>query len=180
MSSSATNSGGYSAATVHLNLLRKAFAAYDTGMGELPLRHIRAALQQMAIFPTEETLFELVSKYHRPGKDGRVLAGLSFESFQLLVQALRSNQDARPASDAAIVEAFVALGGNKDRSGQVSTELLRHVVREEFALPIDIDRLIQEADLDGGGFIDFDEFSVMLRQQDRPWLPPGSKATKKK
>lgn len=176
----APQQGGSSAAAVHLNLLHKSFATYDNGSGELPLRHIRAALQQMAIFPTEETLFELVSKYHRPSKDGTVLAGLSFDNFHALVQALRTNEDARPASDAAIVEAFVALGGNKDRSGQVSTELLRHVARDEFALPIDIDRLIQEADLDGGGFIDFDEFSVMLRQQDRPWLPAGSKATKKK
>jgi len=166
------------AAAVNLNLLRKSFSTYDSGSGELPLRHIRAALQQMAIYPTEETLFELVSKYHKPTQDGKVTAGLSFENFQQLVQALRSNEDARPASDASIVEAFVALGGNKDRGGQVSTELLRHVVRDEFALPIDIDKLIQEADLDGGGFIDFDEFSVMLRQQDRPWLPPGSKPTK--
>ena len=166
-----------SAATTHLNLLHKAFSTYDGGSGELPLRHIRAALQQMAIYPTEETLFELVSKYHKPTKEGKVLQGIPFEQFQALVQALRSNEDARPASDAAIVEAFVALGGNKDRSGQVSTELLRHVVRDEFALPIDIDKLIQEADLDGGGTVDYDEFSVMLRQQDRPWLPPGSKPT---
>jgi calmodulin len=167
------------AAAVNLNLLHKAFSAFDSGSGELPLRHLRAALQQMAIYPSEETLFELVPRYNKPGKDGKVTAGLSFENFAALVHAQRSNEDARPASDAAIVEAFVALGGNKDRSGQVSTDLLRHVVRDEFALPIDIDRLIQEADLDGGGFIDFDEFSVMLRQQDRPWLPPGSQPTRR-
>lgn len=167
-----------SAATVNMNLLHKAFGAYDSGTGELPLRHIRAALQQMAIYPSEETLFELVSRFHRPGKDGKALAGLSFDNFAALVQAQRSTDDVRPASDTAIVEAFVALGGNKDRSGDVSTDLLRRVVRDEFALPIDIDRLIEEADLDGGGTVDFDEFSVMLRQQDRPWLPPGSKPTR--
>ena len=61
------------------------------------------------------------------------------------------------------LDAFIALGGNRDQSGVVSTEKLRTAVKCDFALPVDIDRLIRDADTDGSGFIDFEEFSAMLR-----------------
>ena len=49
------------------------------------------------------------------------------------------------AAHALAVDAFIALGGNMDKTGQVSTDKLRNVVKE-FGLTIDINRLIQETD----------------------------------
>lgn len=167
---------------VNQALLEKAFRTHAKH-GFLHLRHIRAALQQMALYPSEETLFELVHKYHKEGPDGKMPPGLSFTAFAALVTAQRCGEDAKPASDSAIVEAFVALGGNPNRTGDIRTDLLRHVIKEEFALPIDIDRLISEIDLDAGGTLDFEEVSVFLRQRHRSYLPPmsgGSKASAKK
>lgn len=60
------------------------------------------------------------------------------------------------------VDAFIALGGNADKTGQVSTDKLRHVVKE-FGLTIDINRLIAETDTDRSGFIDYNEFAVMMK-----------------
>ena len=60
------------------------------------------------------------------------------------------------------LDAFIALGGNADKTGQISTDKLRNVVKE-FDLTIDINRLIADTDTDRSGFIDYSEFSVMMK-----------------
>ncbi len=138
---------------------REAFAALDHGTGELPLRQIRAALQRLDIYPSEERLFEEISRADPAGS-----GFLTLESFISLSN--RCQEQTRPDTmDVTTVDAFVALGGNRDRSGTVSTERLRQAILEEFALPIDIDRLIKEADTDGSGFVDFEEFAAVLRSE---------------
>ena len=60
------------------------------------------------------------------------------------------------------VDAFIALGGNADKTGNVQAEKLRGIVKE-FGLTIDIDRLIREVDTDHSGLIDYQEFAVMMK-----------------
>merc|ERR1719424_2476725 len=55
------------------------------------------------------------------------------------------------------VDAFIALGGRSDKSGEISTEKLRAVIKD-FGLTIDIDRLIRDTDTDHSGLIDYEEF----------------------
>lgn len=50
------------------------------------------------------------------------------------------------------MDAFVALGGNADESGQISATKLRAIVRE-FQLTIDIEALIREVDADNSGCV---------------------------
>ena len=60
------------------------------------------------------------------------------------------------------VDAFIALGGNADKTGQISTERLRSIVKD-FGLTIDIAKLIQEYDTDRSGFVDYQEFAEMMK-----------------
>jgi Ca2+-binding EF-hand superfamily protein len=136
----------------------ESFCAFDSGSGELPLRSVRSALQRVAIYPSEEELFTLISR-HDPEGGG----SLSLQSFLAFVAEYRALASNAAVVDTATLDAFVALGGNRDQSGVVSTDRLRDAVRHDFALPIDIERLIREADTDGSGYIDFEEFSAMLR-----------------
>ena len=59
------------------------------------------------------------------------------------------------------MSAFVAMGGNSDRTGAIQTEKLTAAC-QEFGLTIDIDALIREVDDDGNGTVDFDEFTMMM------------------
>jgi Ca2+-binding EF-hand superfamily protein len=136
---------------------REAFCDLDGGSGDLPLRRLRAALQRLAVYPTEEDLFGLIAKHDPEGK-----GSLGLSAFLALIAEYRSLAASAPPADTGTLDAFVALGGNRDQSGVVSTERLRSIVRNDFALPIDIDRLIREADTDGSGFIDYEEFAAML------------------
>lgn len=49
------------------------------------------------------------------------------------------------SGEADTIEAFIALGGNRDKSGKISTERLAATIKE-FELNVDIDRLVKEVD----------------------------------
>eukprot|EP01065_Artemidia_motanka_P011379 TRINITY_DN16113_c0_g1_i1.p1 TRINITY_DN16113_c0_g1~~TRINITY_DN16113_c0_g1_i1.p1 ORF type:complete len:569 (+),score=135.42 TRINITY_DN16113_c0_g1_i1:42-1709(+) len=67
--------------------------------------------------------------------------------------------------DTDTVDAFIALGGRPNLSGDIATELVRNNINS-FDLKIDIDRMLSEADTDKSGFIDFGEFKNMFAEQE--------------
>merc|ERR1712216_951287 len=63
--------------------------------------------------------------------------------------------------DGDTVLAYVALGGNADKTGCISAKKLEATINQ-FGLTIDIKKLIEEADTDGSGEIEYDEFKQMF------------------
>ena len=69
------------------------------------------------------------------------------------------------------MDAFVAMGGNEDKSGKVyithifkvDADKLIDIIKNEFELTIDIENLIKEIDEDGSGEIEYDEFKALLK-----------------
>jgi calmodulin len=63
-----------------------------------------------------------------------------------------------------LIDAFVACGGNEDKTGCVEKETMVRIIKQDFGLTIDIEELIQKiiADTDGSGRIEYGEFSVLL------------------
>lgn len=49
------------------------------------------------------------------------------------------------------MDAFVAMGGNSDKSGTVDANKLIQIVKTDFKMTIDIERLINEMDRDKSG-----------------------------
>ena len=62
-------------------------------------------------------------------------------------------------------QAFQGLGGNADKTGSVCTSKLKEIC-EDFELSIKIDELLALYDRDNSGFIDYDEFALMLKDDD--------------
>lgn len=60
------------------------------------------------------------------------------------------------------VDAFVACGGNADKSGHVTREDLVRIIKSDFGLTIDIEELLDQLDTDGSGEVDYDEFKQLL------------------
>merc|ERR1719181_1004217 len=87
---------------------------------------------------------------------------IDFPEFLQVIQA-QKEKIAGQDDESDTLDAFIALGGNADKTGEVSTEKLRGIVKD-FGLTIDINRLIKETDTDGSGFIDYDEFKVMMAE----------------
>ncbi|KAI7839753.1 hypothetical protein COHA_006557 [Chlorella ohadii] len=77
-----------------------------------------------------------------------------------VIEAQKAQQVAR-GGEADTVAAFVALGGQPDKGGQVSVERLARTLAA-FDLRIDLDRLLAEMDVDANGSVSYDEFKALL------------------
>ena len=83
-------------------------------------------------------------------------------SYQKLLCSLKEEYAQKQiAKELDTIHAFASLGGHADCKGEVKSELLRRNVKD-FGLTIDIDRLIEEADADGSGLLDYEEFRDMF------------------
>jgi calmodulin len=60
------------------------------------------------------------------------------------------------------VDAFVAMGGNPDKTGNVEATKLIQIIKSDFKMTIDIERLINEMDRDKSGQISYQEFKNLL------------------
>ncbi len=69
----------------------------------------------------------------------------------------KQKKSLRLQKEADTLDAFVALGGEPDREGHVDANKLIAIIRDEFEMTIDIQKLIEEIDEDQGGKIEFDE-----------------------
>ncbi len=124
-----------------------------TGTPHPPVSPARAAMGQDL---EDEEIFDLIATVDADGS-----GQIDFPEFLTVIlnqKAATAGQD----DESDTVDAFIALGGNDDKTGQVSTDKLRGIIKD-FGLTIDIERLIRETDLDHSGFIDYDEFKTMMK-----------------
>ena len=64
------------------------------------------------------------------------------------------------------LDAYVALGGEPDKEGYIDAQELIRIIKHEFEMTIDIEKLIQDIDEDGSGQIEYDEFQSLLSGSD--------------
>ena len=101
-------------------------------------------LPAMGRNPTEDEIIEMIAEVDDDGS-----GTIEFNEFLQVIEnqkrlfALQTNEE-------QTVEAFVACGGNRDKSGTVKAEELINIVKE-FGLTIDIETLIEEIDTDKSG-----------------------------
>ncbi|EPR57396.1 EF hand domain-containing protein [Toxoplasma gondii TgCatPRC2] len=62
-----------------------------------------------------------------------------------------------------IVDAWIALGGGRDKSGQLDKNKLIQIVSEDFQMTIDIGQLLDHLDLNKDGRIDYKEFAELFK-----------------
>lgn len=60
------------------------------------------------------------------------------------------------------MEAFVACGGQPNGDGMVDVRKLVEIIKEQFEMTINIEKLLQEIDTDGSGVIEYYEFRALL------------------
>ena len=68
----------------------------------------------------------------------------------------------RGSDEDELLDAYVSMGGEADGGGCVDAKKLIDTIKNDFAMTIDIEKLIEEIDEDGSGEIEFDEFKALL------------------
>lgn len=140
-----------------IDACREAFLAFDKNTnGTIDVWELRKVLEAMGQQPTEEELFQMISEV-----DSQMRGAIDFADFLMVID----NQKDRAAQyddDSDMIDAFVACGGNTDKSGHVKRDVLIKIVKEDFGLTIDIEEIINKLDVDGSGEIEFEEFKAIL------------------
>ena len=135
---------------------RTAFAEFDKdNSGAIDRYELKATLESMGQNPTDEELFDMIAAV-----DDDNSGEIDFSEFLQVMLAQKTTQEGEDEEQDTL-DAFIALGGSRDKTGEISTEKLRSVIKD-FGLMIDIERLIKEVDTDESGFVDFREFRAMM------------------
>ena len=60
----------------------------------------------------------------------------------------------------------MAMGGKDNGDGSIDAQKLIRIIKDEFEMTIDIEKLIEDIDEDGSGEIEYDEFRNLLSYSD--------------
>lgn len=135
-------------------------------MGAIKLNDFKLALERIQYYPGEYELNKMISELD----DGNT-GFIQFNQFLKVYHKFKmANSD---EDDQDTIDAFVAMGGisyyyivipgKDDKDGHVNAEELIRIVKKEFEMSIDIEKLIQEVDEDQSGVIEFGEFKQLLK-----------------
>lgn len=117
---------------------------------------LRLALEAMGRTPSDGDVEALMEELDAEGT-GR----LEFAEFLRALQ-IQKRKERNKEAENDLVHAFVAMGGNADRTGFINAESLRKVIKDDFGLTIKIDELLDDLDSSSDGFVNFDEFQLLL------------------
>ena len=133
-----------------------AFEKFDVDHSDcIDAWELKEAMKSLGQNPTDEEVFGLLAQVDTDGS-----GNIDFQEFLQVIEKQRDSQG-DTGEDWDMVSAFVALGGNADKSGEIDIDKLRDMINK-FELTIDIEGLIEETDKDGSGLIDYGEFKAML------------------
>ena len=135
---------------------QRVFANLDLdNTGSIDKDDLETAFRDVAINCSKEQIVKMINDI-----DGTNKNTIDYNDFLRLIAHYRATQNYNDEND--FIDAFVAMGGNPDMSGKVDADKLIEVIKEEFGMTIDIERLIKEIDQDGSGEIEYDEFKTLL------------------
>jgi Ca2+-binding EF-hand superfamily protein len=136
--------------------IREAFDLFDTdGSGTIDIKELKVAMRALGFEPKKE---ELKRMYLEVDKSGT--GKIDFNEFLELMTKKMSEKDSREE----IIKAFKLF--DDDEKGAISFKNLKRVAKElgENLTDEEIQEMIDEADRDGNGVIDQDEFLRIMKK----------------
>ena len=133
---------------------REAFDNFDKDHnGSISLKELGSMMKSLGQAPTDQDLREIISEVDLDGN-----GNIDFNEFITIMQ--KRTRDSDPEEE--IISAFRVF--DKDGNGTLSTKELRHVMTTigDKLTDEEVDQMIEEADVDGDGVINYEEFVRMM------------------
>jgi len=135
---------------------RSFFNSFDRAKsGTINGWELQIALEAMGQNPQEDDIRSIMAQLGAE-KTGT----LDFTQFLKAIQ-LQREFDKRNDNESDFLSAFVAMGGGADRSGVVSSERLRRVIKDDFNLTFKIE-LLEDLDTEQDGVLNYQEFKQLF------------------
>jgi calmodulin len=130
--------------------------------------------KQGTIFTSElKYLFEAMNEYHPKETFAKLQSWVEetsgakkidlimvFRAFCRLKQMSLSNEEEE--FDVDILNTFVAMGGNSDKSGFIKKQKLVEIIKVQFGLTIDMEQMFDEAGIETDGDLEFNDFVMLM------------------
>lgn len=138
----------------------EAFSAFDKdSSGYIDANELRIVLEMMGQKTTEEEIFRMIAE-----ADSENTGKITYAQFKRVIAEQKKNQSLTNEEDT--LDAFVSLGGEPNGDGFIDAQKLIKIIRDDFEMTIDIEKLINDIDEDGSGEIEYDEFRNLLSSSD--------------
>ena len=134
--------------------LKEAFALFDGhNQGTVNLRDVGTIMRSLGQNPTEAELQDMINEVDADGN-----GTIDFPEFLSLMARKMKDTD----TEEELIEAFKVF--DRDGNGLISAAELRHVMTNlgEKLTDDEVDEMIKEADIDGDGHINYEEFVRMM------------------
>ncbi|KAF5354284.1 hypothetical protein D9756_007224 [Leucocoprinus leucothites] len=138
----------------HITEFKEAFSLFDKdGDGTITTKELGTVMRSLGQNPTEAELQDMINEVDADGN-----GTIDFPEFLTMMARKMRDTD----SEEEIKEAFKVF--DKDGNGYISAAELRHVMTNlgEKLSDAEVDEMIREADIDGDGQINYDEFVKMM------------------
>lgn len=121
--------------------------------------------------PTDEEVMQMIYEVDQTGEGAISLLAVlmsDLEDFmriialQKQIQIKNDEEDICKSYFLCLDMAYLALGGDPEKKKHIDRDKLISVLKDEFALTIDVQRLIKEIDLNGSNEIEYQEFKNLL------------------
>ena len=136
-------------------VLRIAFSLFDKdGDGTITTKELGTVMRSMGQMPTEKELLDMINEVDSDGN--------GFIDFQEFLTLVARKMSAETESEEEMMHAFKVF--NRDGDGFISAPELRLVMVNlgEKLTDEELDEMIREADVDGDGQINFEEFKRLM------------------
>ena len=130
------------------------FNLFDTNHdGTINSQKIREIMQKLGKNPTEQQLIQIIENVAKPGSDK-----IRFDDFTDFMEKKNKEND----TEIEIINTFQIFAA--ENNGLIPNEELFHIIRTfgETLTDKEIEDIISEADVDGDGYINYEEFVRMM------------------
>merc|ERR1712037_724397 len=106
--------------------------------GSIDQFELKLVLEQMHVKVTDADVFQMISEVDEDNS-----GAIEFQEF---LRVMENQKIAESRGDGAeILAAYVACGGNADKTGHVDRDVFTKVIKDDFALDIDIEKMMDTA-----------------------------------
>ncbi|RWR99042.1 caltractin-like isoform X1 [Dinothrombium tinctorium] len=136
--------------------IREAFAMFDTNNeGFMPTAKLKFAMRALGFEPRKEEVKKIIEEF-----DNEASGKISLQSFMALMSKKISEKD----TNDEIMKAFKLF--DEDNTGKISFNNLKNVAKQlgENISDEELKEMIEEADRDGDGFVNQEEFLRIMKK----------------
>merc|ERR1711861_47511 len=141
--------------------IREAFDLFDTdGSGAIDAKELKVAMRALGFEPKKDEIRKMISDIDKDG-DGTI----DFDEFMMMMTAKMAEKDSREE----IIKAFRLF--DDDQTGKITFKNLKRVAKElgENMTDEELQEMIDEADRDGDGEVNEEEFLRIMKKTNLFW-----------